>query len=296
MRFLLLLLLFYACTEHSAAPAKPVPTAATTPPLKDTVQKLNPVLSTAQMDSFVHLKGRPVTASLWKMINVDRVSIMPDTVGVLSGNLDQDEEPELVIWYKVGNLAGNALCFDKRNYHWFFIGVEGLSFWRGDDPPFIDPALGALGSYGYGSGSGYGSKSLNFCQYKKDSLITVLNFLENESVRFFDGRVSSRDVEGKYQIVNKSKVLVHYKYELRAEEKGHEGAVFFRRRFTIPYSWDPQKQCFQPRFSKRFARLYGLPLENSENEFDGYFDAELDRMREFGPIWRRHALGNHADE
>ena len=50
-----------------------------------------------------------------------------------------------------------------------------------------------------------------------------------------------------------------------------------------------------------FLHLDGKPVPNvrygfTEDEFDEYFKPALDNIRQVGPLWRRHALGNHADE
>lgn len=286
------LLLIIACNNQSPKlaqipkPYEHLPDTSTKPTYS--------VLSLGQMDSLTHAQGKPISNSLWKLINVDGFIEIPNTLGVISGNLDQDAEEELVVWYR-RDVAGTAICFDKKDNTWNIIGVEELSFWRGDSAPYIDPSLKALVTYGYGSGSGYGATYLYFHLYK-DSLFHVMTVVESEYVAM-NSTSSYRTVEGKYKIIDQSSVLVNYTYKITCGDEGkHYKETLFKQRFTIPHYWNQEMKCFLPELPKGFTEPADIRNGFTEDEFDSYFRPVLDSISKTGPIWKRHALGNHADE
>ena len=129
------------------------------------------------------LQGKEFPNALWAITFEEHPTKTP--VFVLTGNLDQDPEPELVLWYywEAMHPTGELCLLDQKQSGWKKIGTEHLDFFRGTTPPSIDNKNKMLLTYSYGPGSGYGAEVLNFYQNHNDSLTCVFRLLENRSHR-----------------------------------------------------------------------------------------------------------------
>ncbi|HLP94912.1 MAG TPA: hypothetical protein VK168_12795 [Saprospiraceae bacterium] len=213
---------------------------------------------------------------------------------MLQGNLDQDEENELVLWIE-GDMLGSAVCFDHQVEHWTKLGEIVLSFFHGNNPPSIDNQAKMLLTYDYGWGSGYGSEVLNFCQARNDSLYYVLQLLETETV-WVSGSTAHRVIHTTYKVISPEKIEAVLVYRVLAgDDMGrYSGKTIFSQNLVLEHHWDKDQKRFLP------AQYPGLTgddyITDGEFELDALFAEEIRKLKFHGPKWKRRALGNAEED
>lgn len=281
---------------YGAACNEPKPGAVITPNGYLGLTKPPQVLSQAQIDSFWLFQDKAIPASLWSVAFEEPPVEAP--VFVLSGNLDQDPEQELVLWYywEAMHPMGELCLLDPKPNGWKKNGLEYLDFFRGTTPPRIDTLHKMLLTYSYGSGSGFGSEVLNFYQNVEDSLICVFRLLEREGFAW-PGCDVFRSIDARYSFKDSSQILATFRYELRATEyNAHPGKLIFQQKLSIPFVWDATQKRFAPILPKGFPPLEYTEgfLDYGEPSFDVFYEAELEKIKKHGPRWKQEALCNPA--
>lgn len=272
--------------------------ACTAPSAQPVTGKSGPLFVTpAQMDSLCSRDSQAVSQSLWNVIRPGQDSARPAWLYRLSGNLDQDEQSEIILWYRTGRYddAGSALWFDRNGENWQLVGEVFLDFLHGENPPRIDSALQALVVYSYGWGSGFGSVCLNFYRYK-DSITEVLSMIENEGLSMM-GSGAFRHISGTYQRLSDSSLVVSYVYQVICNDEGkHQNDLVFSEKITIPYFWNSAAGSFEARPPAGLSASDFGPYWDGESTLDPYFGPKLDKIRNEGPKWKQACLGRWVDE
>lgn len=245
-------------------------------------------LTTSQMDSIRLLDGKVITPFLWKALNPYPDTDMPDTIHVLSGNLDQDDDPEMVIWYNLG-YSGEALCFDKKKDLWHYANAVGMDFGRECRPPYLDTQLGALVNHTYGWGTSYSAVLLEFYMLR-DTVVRVFELTQMEYTAVVLGGYS-RAVEGNYRVINRDAIDVTFDYEVYCQTSGrHMDKPMYNGSVRVPYTWNDTLGLFVPHPPGGFSQPEHLPDAYLGEVFETWFEPALDRIRKTGPKWKRKAL------
>ncbi len=288
--FTLFLQLTFCCNTPTSPVAATEANPSAIPP-----QKASKQLSQAQIDSILMLQGKVLPNALWAIAFEEPPAKTP--VFILTGNLDQDPEPELVLWYywEAMHPMGELCLLDQKQSGWEKIGTEYLDFFRGTTPPSIDNQNKMLLTYSYGSGSGYGAEVLNFYQNHNDSLTCVFRLLETEGCNIL-GCSAFRSIHAGYQFKDSSQILATYRYEVCAGlDSRYPEKIIFEKKLVIPFDWDSRQKLFLPKLPPDFpppsTDSSGF-LDYGENTFDIFFEAELEKIKRHGPRWKRVALGN----
>ena len=296
MKVLLPILWFVVLLLCGAACNKPKSAMVSTP--NENLGSIKPpqLLSQAQIDSFLLFQGKAIPASLWALVFEE--SPVEAEVFVLSGNLDQDPEQELVLWYywEAMRAMGELCLLDPKPNGWKKNGPEYLDFFRGTTPPLIDTLQKMLLTYSYGSGSGFGSEVLNFYQNDEDSLVCVFRLLEREFLAW-PGCDAFRSIDTQYSFKDSSQILATFRYELRATEyNAHPGKLIFQQKLSIPFVWDATQKRFAPILPEGFPPLDNAEgfLDYGEPSFDVFYEADLEKIKKHGPRWKQEALCNPA--
>ncbi len=285
---ILFCLSLFACNAPTSSPDQGARFPASRPIAVDTF------LAQSQIDSLRMLHGKAIPLTLWSRLFEEPIQEIP--VFVLSGNLDQDAEEELVLWYYwEGMRAMGEICLlDSKPSGWKKIGTEYLDFYRGTTPPRIDTRNRVLLTYSYGSGSGYGSEVLNFYQNRDDSLLCVFKLLETEGL-FMMGSGVFRNIHATYQFIDSSQILATYHYQVHAGDNSRRpGKMVFEAKLVIPFIWNPAQNRFAPKLPVGFPPLNSTEgyLDEGESSFDPFYEPELEKIKWHGPAWKREALGN----
>lgn len=250
------------------------------------------------MDSLCSRDSQAVSQSLWNVIRPGQDSARPAWLYRLSGNLDQDEQSEIILWYRTGTYddAGSALWFDRNGENWQLMGEVFLDFLHGENPPRIDSALQALVVYSYGWGSGFGSVCLHFYRHK-DSITEVLSMIENEGLSMMSSGGAFRHISGTYQRLSDSSLVVSYVYQVICNDEGkHQNDLVFSEKVSIPYFWNSTENAFIPRPPAGLSASDFGPYWDGESTLDPYFGPKLEKIRNKGPKWKRACLGRWVGE
>jgi hypothetical protein len=282
----LLGLFLIACNSSSPSPnpVSPLPQPVAEPP----------VLTQAQVDSLQALTGKAITPSLWRTLFEEDFEETP--IMILSGNLDQDPEPELAFWYywEAMRAMGEISVLDQKQSGWKKIGRHYLDFYGGMILPDLDTASRMLLSYSYGSGSGYGSEVLNFYQNHHDSLVCVFKLLETEGLCLL-GSGAFRSIHAKYEFKDSNQIIVTYRYQVNADDNSNRpGKLLFKAQLRIPFFWDSTCNRYLPRLPEGFPPMNSSEgyLDEGESTFDPFYEPQLEQIKWHGPKWKREALGN----
>jgi len=248
----------------------------------------------AQVDSLKTLSGKAITPSLWRTLFEEDFEETP--IMILSGNLDQDPEPELAFWYywEAMRAMGEISVLDQKPSGWKKIGRQYLDFYGGMILPDIDTANRMLLIYSYGSGSGYGSDVLNCYQNCMDSLVCVFKLLETEGL-FLLGSGALRTIHASYQCKDSSQILATYRYQVNAGDNScRPGKLIFKAKISIPFFWEETRKRYLPKLPEGFPPLNSIEgfLDDGETSFDLFFEPGLKQIKWQGPRWKREALGN----
>lgn len=261
------------------------------PDAAPTTDKKSPRITAAQMEELRRSEGRAPTPELWRLLATGADSVLHPVIQWLSGNLDDDPEEEVVIWYETLEGGGTARWLDRQANDWVATGEFALDFWHGEHPPRIDTVLDALAVYNYGWGSGYGAETLGFYRYR-DSILEVFSLLESEglSMNVYAGAI--RHITGRYEALNDTSMMARYTYEIICNDEGkHQGERVFYATLDIPY--------FRPETGLVYRAHPPAPLSagdfegywTGEETFDLYFEPEIEQVRQTGPAWKKEALG-----
>jgi hypothetical protein len=252
------------------------------------------LLTQAQIDSLQTLIGKNITQSLWRTLFEEDFKEIP--IMMLSGNMDQDPEPELAFWYYWEGMRamGEITLLDSTASGWKKLGSEYLSFYYETIPPSIDTANRMLLTYSYGSGSGYRSDVLEFYQIRKDSLVCVFKLLETENLCLL-GSGALRSIHAQYKCKDSSQIVATYRYQVNAGDNNrHREKLVFKAQLSMPFFWDETRQRYLPKLPKDFPPLNSMEgyLDEGESSFDQFYDPQLQQLKWHGPRWKREALCN----